>query len=123
MLWLARNGRHITTPDRDRRSGRRIMPAASPCLGMKGLDHDTHRHRQAASAPYRADVRVEARAGSVRRRPHQDPKPPWRAPDREETGTSARNGFQMAAGWTGAGLARPRRRLKALEEGNRGQRP
>jgi len=32
-----------------------------------------------------------------------------------------RDGFQMAAGWMRAGLARPGRRLKAPEEGNRGQ--
>ena len=34
----------------------------------------------------------------------------------------SRDGFQMAAGWMGAGLARPGRRLKAPGEGNRGQR-
>jgi len=32
-----------------------------------------------------------------------------------------RDGFQMAAGWMRAGLARPGRRLKAPGEGNRGQ--
>ncbi len=32
-----------------------------------------------------------------------------------------RDGFQMAAGWMGAGLLRPGRRLKAPEDGNRGQ--
>jgi hypothetical protein len=33
----------------------------------------------------------------------------------------SRNGFQMAVGWMRAGLLRPGRRLKAPEEGNRGQ--
>ena len=33
----------------------------------------------------------------------------------------SRDGFQMAAGWMRAGLARPGRRLKAPGEGNRGQ--
>ena len=33
-----------------------------------------------------------------------------------------RDGFQMAAGWMCAALLRPGRRLKAPEEGNRGQR-
>jgi hypothetical protein len=32
-----------------------------------------------------------------------------------------RDGFQMAAGWMRAGHIRPGRRLKAPEEGNRGQ--
>ncbi len=32
-----------------------------------------------------------------------------------------RDGFQMAAGWMRAGLVEPGRRLKAPEEGNRGQ--
>jgi hypothetical protein len=35
----------------------------------------------------------------------------------------SRNGFQMAAGWMWAGPLRPGRRLKALEERNRGKRP
>jgi len=34
----------------------------------------------------------------------------------------SRDGFQMAAGWMRAGYLRPGRRLKAPEEGNRGQR-
>ena len=33
----------------------------------------------------------------------------------------SRDGFQMAVGWMRADLARPDRRLKAPEEGNRGQ--
>jgi hypothetical protein len=33
-----------------------------------------------------------------------------------------RDGFQMVAGWMCAGVLRPGRRLKAPEEGNRGQR-